>query len=59
MAEIRTAHLLTLKLAVSGLQPIGDTPSGNRRIGLVAARTASPRSTCGSYCKQTTAPASA
>jgi len=36
MPEIRTAHLLTLKLAVSGMQPIGETPAGNRRIGLVA-----------------------
>lgn len=39
MAEIRTAHLMTLKLAVSGSQPVGDTPSGNRRIGLVAGGT--------------------
>jgi hypothetical protein len=39
MAEIRTSHLLTLKLAVSGLQPIGETPSGNRRVGLVAGGT--------------------
>ncbi len=36
MAEIRTTHLMTVKLAVSGLQPIGATPSGNRRVGLVA-----------------------
>lgn len=36
MAEIKTTHLLTLKLAVSGMQPIGATPGGNRRIGLVA-----------------------
>jgi hypothetical protein len=39
MAEIRTQHLLTLRLAVSGMQPIGDTPAGNRRIGLVAGGT--------------------
>ena len=39
MAEIRTSHLLTLKLAVSGMQPIGDTPNGNRRIGLVGGGT--------------------
>ena len=39
MAEIRTAHLLTLKLAVSGMQPVGETPAGNRRIGLVAGGT--------------------
>jgi hypothetical protein len=39
MAEIRSAHLFTLKLAVSGMQPIGETPAGNRRIGLVAGGT--------------------
>lgn len=39
MAEIRTAHLMTLRLAVSGMQPIGDTPAGTRRIGLVAGGT--------------------
>ncbi len=39
MAEIRTSHLFTLKLAVSGLQPIGETPGGNRRVGLVAGGT--------------------
>jgi len=39
MAEIRTAHLLTLRLAVSGTQPVGATPNGNRRIGLVAGGT--------------------
>ena len=39
MAEIRTSHLLTLKLAVSGMQPIGETQAGNRRIGLVAGGT--------------------
>nr|WP_294523428.1 DUF3237 domain-containing protein [uncultured Rhodopila sp.] len=39
MAEIRTSHLITMKLAVSGLQPIGETPIGNRRIGLVAGGT--------------------
>src|ERR1700760_4906372 len=39
MAEIRTAHLFTLKLAVSGMQPVGDTPAGNRRVGLVAGGT--------------------
>jgi len=44
MAEIRTSHLLTLKLNVSGMQPIGETPAGNRRIGLVAGGTfAGPR----------------
>jgi hypothetical protein len=39
MAEIRTSHLLTLKLVVNGMQPIGDTPSGNRRVGLVTGGT--------------------
>jgi hypothetical protein len=39
MAEIRTQHLLTLKLAVSGMQPVGETPIGNRRVGLVAGGT--------------------
>jgi hypothetical protein len=39
MAEIRTSHLLTLKLAVSFMQPIGETPAGNRRIGLVSGGT--------------------
>ncbi len=39
MAEIRTAHLMTLTLAVSGMQAIGATPNGNRRIGLVAGGT--------------------
>lgn len=39
MAEIRTAHLFTLKLTVAGMQPIGQIPGGNRRIGLVAGGT--------------------
>ncbi len=39
MAEIRTAPLFTLTLLVSGMQPIGATPNGNRRIGLVAGGT--------------------
>ncbi|HET6607819.1 MAG TPA: DUF3237 domain-containing protein [Rhodopila sp.] len=39
MAEIRTTPLMTLKLAVDGLQAVGETPSGNRRIGLVAGGT--------------------
>ena len=33
MAEIRTQHLITLTLQVSGMQVIGATPAGNRRIG--------------------------
>jgi len=36
MAEIRTTHLMTLTLSVNGMQPIGATPNGNRRVGLVA-----------------------
>jgi hypothetical protein len=39
MAEIRTSHLLTLRLDVNGMQPIGETPSGSRRVGLVAGGT--------------------
>lgn len=39
MAEIRTRPLMTLKLAVSGLQMVGPTPSGDRRIGLVTGGT--------------------
>ena len=39
MAELRTAHLMTMKLAVSGLQVVGATPNGNRRVGLVAGGT--------------------
>jgi len=35
MAEIRTRHLFTLRLRVSGMQAIGATPIGDRRIGLV------------------------
>jgi len=36
MPEFRTAHLMTLRLTVTGMQPIGATPNGNRRVGLVA-----------------------
>jgi hypothetical protein len=36
MTEIRTAHLMTLTLSVGGMQAIGATPGGNRRIGLVS-----------------------
>ncbi len=39
MAEIRTAQLMTLKLSVTGVQAIGATPNGDRRIGLVAGGT--------------------
>jgi hypothetical protein len=39
MAEIRTTHLFTLALDVSGMQVIGAGPVGNRRIGLVAGGT--------------------
>ena len=36
MAEIRTTHLMTLTLSVAGMQPVGATPNGHRRIGLVS-----------------------
>ena len=36
MAELRTAHLFTLSLEVAGMQAIGATPAGERRVGLVA-----------------------
>jgi hypothetical protein len=36
MAELRTAHLMTLTLSVAGMQPIGATPNGNLRVGLVS-----------------------
>ena len=39
MAEIHTAHLMTLTLSVGGMQAIGATPSGNRRVGLVSGGT--------------------
>lgn len=39
MLEIRTEPLFTMTLQVSGMQPIGATPNGNRRIGLVAGGT--------------------
>jgi hypothetical protein len=39
MAEIRTTHLFTLSLEVSGMQTIGVTPVGSRRISLVAGGT--------------------
>lgn len=39
MAEIRTVHLMTLTLSVGGMQTIGATPGGNRRIGLVSGGT--------------------
>ncbi len=36
MAEIRTRHLFTMRLRVGGMQAVGATPTGDRRIGLVA-----------------------
>ena len=39
MAGIRTAHLMTLILQVGGMQAIGATPGGNRRVGLVSGGT--------------------
>ena len=35
MAEIRTRHLFTMRLRVAGMQAVGATPAGDRRIGLV------------------------
>ncbi|MEO8716127.1 MAG: DUF3237 domain-containing protein [Acetobacteraceae bacterium] len=35
MAEIRTRHLFTMRLRVAGMQAVGATPMGDRRIGLV------------------------
>lgn len=39
MAEIRTAPLFSMTLQVGGMQPVGATPNGNRRIGLVTGGT--------------------
>jgi hypothetical protein len=39
MPEIRTRHLFDMRLQVSGMQPLGMTPNGNRRVGLVAGGT--------------------
>ena len=39
MAGIQTAHLMTLILHVGGMQAIGATPGGNRRVGLVSGGT--------------------
>jgi len=39
MAEIRTAHLMTMRLSVNGMQMVGNTPNGGRRVGLVAGGT--------------------
>ena len=39
MPEIRTRPLFDMTLQVSGMQQIGETPNGNRRIGLVAGGT--------------------
>jgi hypothetical protein len=35
MAEIRTAHLFTMTLAVGEMQPLGKTPFGERRVAVV------------------------
>jgi hypothetical protein len=35
MAEIRTAHLFTMTLAVGEMQPLGKTPFGDRRVAVV------------------------
>ena len=39
MAEIRTTHLMTMRLTVNGMQMVGATPNGGRRVGLVAGGT--------------------
>ena len=39
MPDIRTRHLFDMSLQVSGMQLIGTTPNGNRRVGLVAGGT--------------------
>lgn len=39
MPEIRIRHLFNMVLQVSGMQPLGMTPNGNRRVGLVAGGT--------------------
>ena len=39
MAEIRTAHLMTVTFLIGGMQAIGTTPNGDRRIGLVGSGT--------------------
>ncbi|MGE0416028.1 MAG: DUF3237 domain-containing protein [Acetobacteraceae bacterium] len=39
MAEIRTAHLMTMRLTVNGMQMVGATPNGGRRVGLVGGGT--------------------
>lgn len=39
MAEIRTAPLMTMRLTVNGMQMIGATPNGGRRVGLVGGGT--------------------
>ena len=40
MAEIRTRPLMTMRLTVNGMQMVGATPNGGRRVGLVAGRLA-------------------
>ena len=35
MAEIRTRHLMTVNFLIGGMQAIGATPNGDRRVGLV------------------------
>ena len=35
MSEIRTRHLMTVTFLIGGMQAIGATPNGDRRIGLV------------------------
>jgi len=35
MAEIRTTHLFSITLKVGEIQPLGKTPLGDRRVGVV------------------------
>jgi hypothetical protein len=35
VAEIRTRHLMTVNFLIGGMQTIGVTPNGDRRVGLV------------------------
>ncbi len=39
MAEIKTKPLMSLKLQLGSMQPIGATPGGDRRVGTVAGGT--------------------
>jgi hypothetical protein len=36
VAAIRTEHLMTVAFLIGGIQTIGATPNGDRRVGLMA-----------------------